>query len=136
MRLSKGFQSDLHWWAVLLQDWNRVSLCDSAVLSQPSATVTSDASGHWGCGAFSSAAAWFQFQWPPAWGHFHITVKELLPVVAAWPSGDTYGRGGQFAACVTMQQLWQSFGLVPPKTQWLCILCAVCSFSLPSTSLC
>ena len=78
VRLSKGFQSDLHWWAVFVQDWNGVSLFDSAVLSPPSATVTSDASGHWGCGAFSSEGAWFQFQWPPAWDHIHITIKELL----------------------------------------------------------
>ena len=83
VRLSNGFQSDLHWWAVFLQDWNGVSLFDSAVLSPPSATVTSDASGNWGCGAFSSAGAWFQFQWPLAWDHIHIMVKELLPVVVA-----------------------------------------------------
>ena len=83
VRLSKSFQSDLHWWAVFLQDWNGVSLFDSAVLSLPSATVTSVASGRWGCGAFSSAGTWFQFQWPPAWDHIHITIKELLPVVVA-----------------------------------------------------
>lgn len=26
-------------------------------------------------------AEWFQFMWPEAWLEFHITVKELLPVV-------------------------------------------------------
>ena len=78
VRLNKGFQSDLHWWAVFLEDWNGVSIFDSVVHSPPAATVTSDALGGWGCGAFSSAGAWFQFCWPPAWAPIHITVKELL----------------------------------------------------------
>ena len=31
VRLNKGFQSDLHWWAVFLEDWNGVSMFDSLV---------------------------------------------------------------------------------------------------------
>ena len=53
------------------------------------ATVTSDASGSWGCGAFSSTGEWFQLQWPGSWEKLHITIKELLPVVvsiAMWGS--------------------------------------------------
>ena len=49
----------------------------------PSATVTSDASGGWGCGVFTHSGEWFQFQWHKAWEHVHITVKELLPIVVA-----------------------------------------------------
>ena len=54
------------------------------------AVVTSDASGNWGCGAYTSQGRWFQFQWPPAWASTHITVKELLPIVlscAVWRRG-------------------------------------------------
>ena len=50
-------------------------------------TVTSDASGSWGCGAYTSTREWFQLRWPPSWESIHITVKELLPMVvaaAAW----------------------------------------------------
>ena len=81
--LNEGFRSDQHWWAVFLDDWNGVSMLDSLVHKIPSTTLTSDASGRWGCGAFSSSGAWFQFRWPPAWEAIHITVKELLPIVVA-----------------------------------------------------
>ena len=43
------------------------------------ASITSEASGSWGCGAFSSAGDWFQLKWPGTWSEVHITVKELLP---------------------------------------------------------
>ena len=45
------------------------------------ATITSDASGSWGGGAFNSQGEWFQFRWPDLWAPFHITEKELLPIV-------------------------------------------------------
>lgn len=31
VRLNKGFQSDLHWWAVFLEGWNGVSIFNSVV---------------------------------------------------------------------------------------------------------
>ena len=83
VRLNTGFQSVLHWWAVFLEGWNGVSIFYSGIHTPPSATVMSDALGHWGCGTFSSAGAWFQFCCPPAWGPIYITVKELLPIVVA-----------------------------------------------------
>ena len=54
---------------------------------QPSAALTSDASGSWGCGAYSDSGAWFQFQWPKAWARIHITTMEQFPIVvgcAVW----------------------------------------------------
>lgn len=49
----------------------------------PSVTVTSDASGAWGCGAFSSDHQWFQVQWPTSWASEHSAAKEMVPVVLA-----------------------------------------------------
>ena len=49
----------------------------------PEAVITSDASGNWGCGAFSSDSNWFQLQWPNTWSSIHITVQELVPIVIA-----------------------------------------------------
>jgi hypothetical protein len=51
VRLNKGFQSDLHWWVAFLEGWNGVSMFGGVVRQQPSAVLTSDASGSWGCGA-------------------------------------------------------------------------------------
>ena len=81
VRLNKGFQSDLQWWAQFLPKWNVIGMMAAAVRSPPSATVTSDASGNWGCGTFSNNGKWFQLAWPDQWQGYHITVKELLPIV-------------------------------------------------------
>ena len=54
IHLNKGFQSDLEWWALFLPTWNGIAVMSSVCHTQPTATVTSDASGRWGCGAFSS----------------------------------------------------------------------------------
>ena len=35
--------------------------------------ITSEASGSWGCGAFSSAGEWFQLK---LWDRVHITVRD------------------------------------------------------------
>ncbi len=83
IRLNKGFRSDLEWWALFLPKWNGVSLMSSVTRQPPSVTFTSDASGGWGCGAFSSEGQWFQCEWSGSWESVHITVKELLPMVVA-----------------------------------------------------
>ena len=82
-RLNQGFCSDLLWWSMFLSDWNSVSMMGGMVKSPPGATLTSDASGLWGCGVFTSDGKWFMLPWPKTWANFHITVKELLPIVQA-----------------------------------------------------
>ncbi len=55
--------------------------------SEVAGVITSDASGSWGCGAFSFEVNWFQLKLPESWKMIHITVKELLPIVlgvAVW----------------------------------------------------
>ena len=37
-----------------------MSMMSATVYSPPTATITSDASGNWGCGAFSNTGNWFQ----------------------------------------------------------------------------
>ena len=83
IRLRAGFHTDLQWWAVFLRRWNGICMMASLGRNTPEATVTSDASGTWGCGAFSDSGRWFQCEWQGAWSDVHITAKELLPVVIA-----------------------------------------------------
>ncbi len=83
IRLNRGFRSDLAWWATFLPAWNGTSMMRHVLVGRCWATVTSDASGNWGCGAFTSMGEWFQLEWPVVWREVHITVKELLPVVVA-----------------------------------------------------
>ena len=87
IRLNGGFRSDLEWWATFLPHWNGVGLLGHNTHSLPGLVITSDASGNWGCGAFTDAGAWFQLPWSKAWEDVHITIKELVPVVigcAVW----------------------------------------------------
>ena len=83
IRLSKSFRADLSWWSVFLESRNGVSVLNWVVGGPPAFTLTSDASGSWGCGAFSSSGEWFAFEWPPAWSVVNITAKELFPLVVA-----------------------------------------------------
>ena len=83
IRLNAAFRSDLQWWSLFLEGWNGVSLFTSLAAAVPAVTLTSDASGSWGCGAFTSTGQWFKLQWPAVWAEVHITAKELLPIVVA-----------------------------------------------------
>ena len=83
IRLNTDFRSDLEWWAMFLPEWNGVGMLSSLGVHSHTVTMTSDASGSWGCGAFSDRDEWFQLPWPEEWLPIHITVKELLPIVLA-----------------------------------------------------
>ena len=50
--------------------------------TNPRFSVTTDASGSWGCGAFSGTQ-WFSLKWNINAASLHITVKELLPITMA-----------------------------------------------------
>ena len=87
VRLNAEFRADLWWWTTFAAKWNGIALFPCA--SPPSITVTSDASGQWGCGAWSQRS-WFQFKWPEGSETHHIAFKELFAAVqscAIWGSG-------------------------------------------------
>ena len=89
IRLNAGFRSDLKWWSSFLPIWNGSCPLSSITLEVPKVEMTSDASGSWGCGAYTSDGQWFQLQLPESWVDVHITIKELLPIVlgvAVWGS--------------------------------------------------
>ena len=70
-----------------------------AMRTRPEATIVSDASGNWGCRAYSSKGERFQFQWPSSWATIHITVL-LCPVRC----GAAPGKGRPSTAFVIMRQ--------------------------------
>ena len=80
VRLNKHFRSDLQWWRVFASYWNGVAVFPLS--APPSFDITSDASGQWGCGAWS-LTSWFQFQWPPTASQHHISFLELFAVLLA-----------------------------------------------------
>ena len=81
IRLNKAFRSDLAWWRMFAKEWNGVSfLMPPAYL--PIHCLTSDASGTWGCGAWSGHC-WFQLRSDSRSRRLSIMAKELLPIVLA-----------------------------------------------------
>ena len=80
VRLTADFKLDLQWWASFLPGWNCRSILPDPLQAH---TVTSDASGTWGCRAVSDTGRYFQLIWPESWSQVNITVKEMVPVVIA-----------------------------------------------------
>ena len=80
VRLNLSVRADLCWWLHFLQSWNGSSFFPPPL---PSVHVYSNASGLFGCGAFSRPHGWFQLQWPPTWLSVNIATKEFVPVVMA-----------------------------------------------------
>ncbi len=61
--------------------------------------LTSDASGSWGCGAFTASGEWFQLRLPESWDAVHITAKPMIVL-----GGGSSDRAGQSTAGVTTLQ--------------------------------
>ena len=80
IRLNGEFRADVWWWSTFAAHWNGVAIFPPP--SVPMVLVTSDASGEWGCGAWSQQA-WFQFQWPAVSRGHHIAFKELFAILLA-----------------------------------------------------
>ena len=82
IRINQEFRSDLEWWYQMVATWNGGSILPPLRAEAPDSLITSDASGSWGCAAFHDKE-WFQIQWDPQTTSWHITLKELLPIVIA-----------------------------------------------------
>ena len=81
IRLNRDFRSDLQWWRVFAERWNGTAIATVGE-GNPSIELISDASGKWGCGAWSGTS-WFQLRWNSISQGFAICVKELIPIVVA-----------------------------------------------------
>jgi len=82
IRLHIPARADIEWWYHFSVAWNGTSMLADIHKKFPSVVVTSDASGTWGCGAWSERQ-WFQLKWDTKTRLAHITWKELLPIVIA-----------------------------------------------------
>ena len=97
IRLNNGFRL---WWATFLEPWNGVKMMKDNS-QQQAASIWTDASGSFGCGAWDPATSeWFQLQWSTGQGQVQsgiekegITLKELLPVVLACAIWGRYWAG-------------------------------------------
>ena len=90
VRLNSSFRADLRWWSTFVAQWNGVAVVPPS--SPPGSTMTSDASGHWGCGAWHGRE-WFQYQWPSGCEHHHIAYKELFAALLACATWGAMWRG-------------------------------------------
>ena len=81
VHLDQVAKADLARWHCFLQSWHGALFIVPE--GPPSIRVHSDASGSFGCGAFTSASQWFQVQWPESWADVDILAKEMVPIVLA-----------------------------------------------------
>ena len=64
-----------------MKDWNEVSLFKLANKdTSADATIQTDTSGSWGCGAFFYSK-WLQWKWPEKWLPENIMAKEMAPII-------------------------------------------------------
>lgn len=99
IRLNKEMRSDLLWWKVFAARWNGASLI---IHDTTKYVLTTDASGHWGCGAWHDTK-WFQLAWNEGSEDLHISAKELIPIIVAaviW--GHTWKGEKVIARCDNM----------------------------------
>ena len=89
VQLNTSFWADLGWWHVFIEGWNGISVIP--VVAKNEVVVTSDASGSWGCSAWSQTS-WFQYKWPEHCNH-HISFKELLAQIIIIIAAATWGGG-------------------------------------------
>ena len=81
-RINLEARSELAWWDWLLDNWTGVSVHQFLLLRHPDHHLHTDASGAWGCSAWS-LPHWFQMQWSPETTLPSIALKELFPIVMA-----------------------------------------------------
>ena len=82
IRLNVDARSDIEWWWQFIEAWNGTSAAPSVFNRPADLSITADASGTWGCGAYHGSH-WFQIQWNELLQGAHISVKELTPIVIA-----------------------------------------------------
>ena len=81
-RINAPSRSDLAWWQTLCTSWSGVSAQQLLLLNDPAHHLFTDASGSWGCGAWS-LPNWFQIPWQGNLNAASIAIKELFPIVVA-----------------------------------------------------
>ena len=92
VRLNVSARSDIQWWSLFAARWNGTSMLMRFDRANPQISVTSDASGTWGCGAYEGDK-WLQFAWPTTMEASHISVREMIPVVMAAALWGQYWTG-------------------------------------------
>ena len=102
-RLNNAARLDLAWWQFMINNWKGTSIHQFLLLQEPSHHLYTDASGSWGCGAYSLPVC-LQFSWPRVNPLHSITLKELYPIVLACAVWGTNGQGLIFSVTLTMLQ--------------------------------
>ena len=93
VRMSLEAGADVEWCVCYAESRTGISMMRIHQGMPPEVTATSDASGSWACGAYSGKH-WFMLKWSSgSLADYHITIKELIPVVIAAVLWD--GLGGE-----------------------------------------
>ena len=91
-RLNQEARADISWWLTLCQSWSGIGTQQFLLLQEPSHHLHTDASGSWGCGAWSTPN-WFALSWQGLPHLESIALKELFPIILASALWGTEWRG-------------------------------------------
>ena len=86
IRLNQAFHSDLAWWRLYLKAWNGTPMLSTLAARDHEETITTDASGSWGCGGSdraigSSSHGKQPWESQEALTSQCIATKEMLPIL-------------------------------------------------------
>ena len=101
-RINLEARSELAWWDWLLDNWTGVSVHQFLLLRHPDHHQHTDASGAWGCSAWS-LPHWFQMQWSPRPPFPVSLLKSCFPSSWLQQCGGISGLGASFSATATTQ---------------------------------
>ncbi len=86
-----------------LQGTGMEHLCSST--ASDNVSLTSDASGSWGCGAWQNSN-WFQLKWDEHSVQLHIAAKELIPIIIAAIVWGKNWKGCRVTVCTVITLQW------------------------------
>ena len=120
VRLNQQVRADLAWWDSFVQHWNGTSF----IPNMPQRTsMTSDASGTWGCGAFrNDSLEWFQVGWPPHYQEASIAAKELVPILIGAALWGRFWSGSKVLFLSDNQAVVEVLGSLSSRDPRMCHL--------------
>ena len=91
-RLNLAARADLGWWQSFLTLWSGTSIQQFLILRKPDHHLYTDASGTWGCAAWSATRV-FQLPWPAQSALPHQRCRNFFPLSSHVHCGDNSGQG-------------------------------------------
>ena len=116
IRLNAGFLLDLRWWGCFLPILNHSCPMTTLCRGTPQVALTSNASGSWGCGAFTSGESGSSCSFPRVRVTYTSLWRSCFPLFLRPRYGAVSGRASQYPVSVIMLLWWPLW--TPVGARW------------------